>query len=53
LYPSTVVAETLRQRCITKCNFLVDYNNNRFIAEIANDSLPIEKFIFYLKTTPF
>jgi thiaminase/transcriptional activator TenA len=27
----------------------MDYNNNRFIAEMANDSLPVEKFIFYLK----
>ena len=39
----------LKQSCIAEWNLLLDYNNNRFIAEVTNDSLPVEKFIFYLK----
>jgi thiaminase/transcriptional activator TenA len=49
LHSSIVVAETLRQRCIAEWNLLLDHNKNRFIAEMTNDSLPVEKFIFYLK----
>ena len=46
---SSIAAEKLKQSCIAEWNFLLDYNNNRFIAEMTNDSLPVEKFIFYLK----
>jgi thiaminase/transcriptional activator TenA len=28
---------------------LLNYENNKFIAEMTDDSLPIDKFIFYLK----
>ena len=46
---SSIVVEKLKQHCIAEWNLLLDYNNNRFIAEMTNDSLPAEKFIFYLK----
>lgn len=43
------MAEILRQRCSAKWNLLLNYENNKFIAEMTDDSLPIDKFIFYLK----
>jgi thiaminase (transcriptional activator TenA) len=43
------MAEILRQRCSAKWNLLLNFENNRFIAEMKNGSLPIDKFIFYLK----
>lgn len=43
------IAEILRQRCSAKWNLLLNYGNNKFIAEMTDDSLPIDKFIFYLK----
>jgi thiaminase len=46
---SSIAVEKLKQTCIAEWNLLVDYNNNKFIAEMANDSLPVQKFIFYLK----
>jgi thiaminase len=46
---SSIVVEKLKQTCVAEWNLLLDYNNNKFIAEMANDSLPVEKFIFYLK----
>lgn len=46
---SSIVVEKLKQSCIAEWNLLLDYNNNRFIAEMANNSLPVQKFIFYLK----
>lgn len=46
---SSIIVEKLKQHCIAEWNLLLDYNNNRFIAEMTNDSLPTEKFIFYLK----
>jgi thiaminase (transcriptional activator TenA) len=49
LLHSSIAVEKLKQSCIAEWNLLMDYNNNRFIAEMANDSLPVEKFIFYLK----
>jgi thiaminase/transcriptional activator TenA len=42
-------AEILRQRCFAKWNLLLNYESNKFIAEMTDDSLPIDKFIFYLK----
>lgn len=45
---SSLVVEKLKQPCIAEWNLLLDYNNNRFIAEMTNDCLPVEKFIFYL-----
>jgi thiaminase (transcriptional activator TenA) len=49
LYSSIAAAEKLKQSCIAEWNLLLDYNNNRFIAEMTTDSLPVEKFILYLK----
>jgi thiaminase/transcriptional activator TenA len=43
------MAEILRHRCSAKWKLLLDYENNKFIAEMTDDSLPIDKFIFYLK----
>lgn len=43
------IAEILKQRCSAKWNLLLNYENNKFIAQMADDSLPIDKFIFYLK----
>jgi thiaminase (transcriptional activator TenA) len=45
----SIVVEKLKQSCTAEWNLLLDHNNNRFIAEMANNSLPIQKFIFYLK----
>ena len=46
---SSVVVEKLKRHCIAEWNLLLDYSSNRFIAEMTNDTLPVEKFIFYLK----
>jgi thiaminase/transcriptional activator TenA len=43
------MAEILRQRCSAKWNLLLNYESNKFIAEMKDGSLPIDKFIFYLK----
>jgi thiaminase (transcriptional activator TenA) len=43
---ATAFADELRQRHIRYWNDLL---NHKFILEIAGDSLPIEKFIFYLQ----
>ncbi|MGH9856312.1 MAG: TenA family protein, partial [Acidobacteriota bacterium] len=43
---STIIADRLRQEHIKDWNALL---NHKFITGMANDSLPLEKFIFYLK----
>jgi thiaminase/transcriptional activator TenA len=43
------MAEVLQQRCSAKWNLLLNYENNKFIAEMNDGSLPIDKFIYYLK----
>lgn len=40
------VADTLKQQYIKRWDSLL---NHKFIAEMGNNSLPLEKFIFYLK----
>lgn len=45
----SIVAENLKQSCIAEWNLLLNYNSNKFIAEMATDTLPVERFIFYLK----
>lgn len=46
---SSMSVEKLKQVCITEWHLLLNYNSNKFIAEMAIDALPAEKFIFYLK----
>lgn len=46
---SPIGAEYLKQSCIAEWNLLLNYNSNKFIAEMATESLPVERFIFYLK----
>ncbi len=46
---SSIIAENLKQHCIAEWNMLLNYNSNKFIAEVATDTLPVERFIFYLK----
>jgi thiaminase/transcriptional activator TenA len=47
--PYSRIAENLKQSCIAEWNLLLNYSSNKFIAEMASETLPIEKFIFYLK----
>ena len=46
---SPIVAEYLKQSCIAEWNLLLNYNSNKFIAGVATDTLPVERFVFYLK----
>ncbi|MDQ4101860.1 MAG: hypothetical protein M3115_06710 [Thermoproteota archaeon] len=46
---SSIIAENLKQHCIAEWNMLLNYNSNKFIAEMTTDTLPVERFIFYLK----